>query len=225
MKTYLFILICLLSLNSIGQASPKAPVTVTVLDPESVAIANDKIVFVGQKTGKTITGITDVNGKFKVEIPAGDTYDIKIVAIGDDLDYNTLEIPTLPANAEFEEMELTIMYWLGDSFTLSNLNFETGKSTIKASSYSTLDELVDYLKRKKDLVILIAGFTDNVGEEDKNLILSKNRAIAVKTYLQKKGISEDRLKTEGYGESQPIADNSTAQGRAENRRTEVHIIE
>ncbi|MFT6921337.1 MAG: outer membrane protein OmpA-like peptidoglycan-associated protein [Crocinitomicaceae bacterium] len=224
MKLYTTLLLCLLGL-SLNAQSPNAPVTVTVTDPDGVIIPNDKIVFIGQKTKRKIVGITNAKGKFVVQLPAGDTYDIKISAIGDDMDYNSVEIPTIPANAEFQDMEIAITYWMGDSFILSDLHFETGKSTIKSGSYSSLDELVDYMKRKKALKIVVAGHTDNVGSSEGNLTLSKNRALAVKAYLVKKGISAGRVRTEGYGMNQPIADNSTSIGRAENRRTEVQIIE
>ena len=224
MKIYTTLILCLLGLTLNAQP-PNAPVTVTVSDPEGVLIPNDKIVFIGQKTKKKIVGITDAKGKFLVQLPAGETYDIKISAIGDDMDYNSVEIPTIPENAEFQDMEIAITYWMGDSFILSNLNFETGKSTIKSGSFSSLNELVDYLKRKKTLKILVAGHTDNVGSEDGNLKLSKSRALAVKAYLLKKGISAARVKTEGYGMNQPIADNTTTCGRVQNRRTEIQIIE
>ena len=224
MKIYTTLILCLLSLILNAQ-SPDAPVTVSVTDPDGVVIPNDKIVFIGQKTKKKIVGITNANGKFLVQLPVGDTYDIKISAIGDDMDYNSIEIPNIPANAKFQNMVISISYWMGDSFILSNLNFETGKSTIKSGSYSSLNELVDYMNRKKTLKILVAGHTDNIGAADGNLILSKDRALAVKAYLVKKGILAGRLRTEGYGMNQPIADNSTLTGRAENRRTEVQIIE
>lgn len=224
MKIYTTLILCLLSLILNAQ-SPDAPVTVSVTDPDGVVIPNDKIVFIGQKTKKKIVGITNANGKFLVQLPAGDTYDIKISAIGDDMDYNSIEIPNIPANAKFQNMVISISYWMGDSFILSNLNFETGKSTIKSGSYSSLNELVDYMNRKKTLKILVAGHTDNIGAADGNLVLSKDRALAVKAYLVKKGILAGRVRTEGYGMNQPIADNSTLTGRAENRRTEVQIIE
>ena len=224
MKIYTTLILCLLSLILNAQ-SPDAPVTVSVTDPDGVVIPNDKIVFIGQKTKKKIVGITNANGKFLVQLPVGDTYDIKISAIGDDMDYNSIEIPNIPANAKFQNMVISISYWMGDSFILSNLNFETGKSTIKSGSYSSLNELVDYMNRKKTLKILVAGHTDNIGAADGNLVLSKDRALAVKAYLVKKGILAGRVRTEGYGMNQPIADNSTLTGRAENRRTEVQIIE
>jgi outer membrane protein OmpA-like peptidoglycan-associated protein len=224
MKLYTTLILCLLGLTLNAQ-SPSAPVTVTVKDPDGVVIPNDKIIFTGQKTGKKIIGITDAKGTFLVRLPSGDTYDIKISAIGDDLEYNTIEIPIIPANATFQDMALTITYWMGDSFVLSNLNFETGRAKIQPNSYSTLNKLADYLKRKKGLKILIAGHTDNVGTAAANVKLSKDRALAVRTYLLKKGIAATRISTKGFGMDRPIADNATPQGRAENRRTEIQIIE
>ena len=224
MKLSATLILCLLGLTLNAQ-SPKAPVTVTVQDPDGVLIPNDKIIFKGQKTGREIIGITDAKGTFLIHLPAGDTYDIKISVIGDDLEYNTIEIPTLPANATFQEMALAITYWMGDSFVLSNLNFETGRATIQPGSYSTLNKLADHLKRKKGLKILIAGHTDNIGNAASNVRLSKDRANAVRAYLLKKGVSAARISTKGYGMDRPIADNTTPKGRAENRRTEIQIIE
>lgn len=224
MKLSATLILCLLGLLLNAQ-SPKAPVTVTVQDPDGVLIPNDKIIFKGQKTGREIIGITDAKGTFLVHLPAGDTYDIKISVIGDDLEYNTIEIPIIPANATFQDMALAITYWMGDSFVLSNLNFETGRATIQPGSYSTLNKLADHLKRKKGLKILIAGHTDNIGNAAANVRLSKDRANAVRAYLLKKGLSAARISTKGYGMDRPIADNATPQGRAENRRTEIQIIE
>ena len=224
MKLSATLIVCLLGLTLNAQ-SPKAPVTVTVKDPDGVVIANDKIIFKGKKTGREIIGITDAKGTFLVHLPAGDTYDIKISVIGDDLEYNTIEIPTIPSNAEFQDMALEITYWMGDSFVLSNLNFETGRATIQPGSYATLNKLADHLKRKKGLKILIAGHTDNIGNAASNVRLSKDRANAVRAYLLKKGLSAARISTKGYGMDRPIADNATAKGRAENRRTEIQIIE
>jgi outer membrane protein OmpA-like peptidoglycan-associated protein len=72
-------------------------------------------------------------------------------------------------------------------------------------------------------MIDVDGHTDSQGTEEKNQTLSENRAAAVKTYLVSKGISEDRLKSTGYGSTKPVADNKTAAGRAKNRRTELGV--
>lgn len=105
-----------------------------------------------------------------------------------------------------------------------NLEFETGKAIIRSSSNSSLDELADLFKAKPKFMLLIEGHTDNVGSRSSNLTLSKNRAAAVKLYLQKKGIEGSRLIVKHYGPDKPIADNSTEEGRQRNRRVEMTVI-
>jgi outer membrane protein OmpA-like peptidoglycan-associated protein len=87
-----------------------------------------------------------------------------------------------------------------------------------------LDELVAYLNRKDDERIEIGGHTDNVGKPASNLKLSLDRANAVRDYLIGKGINPERLTAKGYGMTEPIAENNTEEGRAQNRRTEVKIL-
>ncbi len=105
----------------------------------------------------------------------------------------------------------------------SRVLFETGKSIIKTVSYPLLDELVALLKEYPDANITLAGHTDSEGEEADNLQLSIDRAAAVKTYLIEKGISEERISSTGFGESKPIDNNGTAEGRARNRRVEMKL--
>jgi OOP family OmpA-OmpF porin len=105
------------------------------------------------------------------------------------------------------------------SVTLNNILFDTGKATIKAESEGPLDTVAELLKSNPSLKLEIQGHTDNTGTKDGNLRLSKDRADAVKAYLvQKGGIAGDRLTTAGLGDTQPVADNATEEGRAQNRR-------
>jgi len=105
-----------------------------------------------------------------------------------------------------------------------HLEFETGKSIIGVSSLQSLDELAQVLIKRSEFKLSLAGHTDNTGNAETNLTLSKNRTLAVKNYLVKKGIEPDRIKTEWYGQSKPIAPNSTPEGRQKNRRVEMNII-
>ena len=84
-----------------------------------------------------------------------------------------------------------------------------------------LDENLEGLSNQPDLSIVIQGHTDAIGPEDYNQKLSEQRAQAVYEYFISKGVSPERMQTVGYGESRPVADNSSAQGRALNRRTEI----
>jgi outer membrane protein OmpA-like peptidoglycan-associated protein len=201
-----------------------APLVVSVMDHNKQPIVYDKIFFQGRKTKIIVTGITDVRGIFTTRLPVGDVYDIRIDAIGDQLEYNSVEIPAIPDNAEYGVMELFVMYEMPEMFTLSNLHFETGKSMIKTASYASLDQLAEFLIRKKRQNVLIAGHTDNVGDSAENNMLSLNRAEAVKKYLINKGVPPELIKAKGFGATQPIDDNSSKAGRAMNRRTEIHIV-
>ena len=105
-----------------------------------------------------------------------------------------------------------------------NLEFNTGNAIIKTVSYASLDELAGLLIKKKEWKLQIAGHTDNVGDAQKNLILSKQRAESVKAYLVSKGVDAKRLNTLFFGETQPISTNETAEGRQKNRRVEMTVI-
>jgi len=101
------------------------------------------------------------------------------------------------------------------------INFDTDKDTLKPGAEEVIIEIVKLLQNNESLQLEIQGHTDNTGGADHNLDLSERRAATVKRFLLLYGIDEGRLTTKGYGMTQPIADNSTEEGRAENRRVEL----
>jgi outer membrane protein OmpA-like peptidoglycan-associated protein len=105
-----------------------------------------------------------------------------------------------------------------------NLEFETGKDIIFESSKPSLNELAEVLKKKTTWKLEISGHTDNVGDDNANLVLSKKRAEALKAYLISQGLEEARLITKYFGETKPIATNDTPEGRQKNRRVEMKIV-
>lgn len=105
----------------------------------------------------------------------------------------------------------------------SNVQFETGKAELLPFSYPVLVQLVEIMNKYKDYHLKIAGHTDNVGDENKNLKLSQDRAKACFDYFVSKGISPERMIHEGFGESRPVAPNTTVEGRAINRRVEFDL--
>ena len=106
----------------------------------------------------------------------------------------------------------------------SNLEFETGLDVIKKASKPSLMELANTLKKKPDWKIQVTGHTDNVGDDDVNMVLSKKRAEAVKNFLGTEGIDKRRVKTLYFGETKPLSDNNTPSGRQKNRRVEFKVI-
>ncbi len=102
--------------------------------------------------------------------------------------------------------------------------FDTSKATIKAESSSQLEEIAKVMNEYSNANFKLEGHTDSTGSAAKNLQLSKDRAAAVKDYLIAKGVSADRLSSEGYGITKPIASNKTVEGRAKNRRVEIMLV-
>ena len=103
--------------------------------------------------------------------------------------------------------------------------FESGSDIIVSSSFQSLDDLAKVLRNNLSFNLYIEGHTDNVGDDDANLDLSKRRAISVKNYLISKGVAAARLSTDGFGEGKPVVTNETPEGRTRNRRVEMHILQ
>ena len=114
---------------------------------------------------------------------------------------------------------------VGSSITLRNVFFESAKWDLKEESTVELDKLVMLMKENPRMKVLLEGHTDDVGSDAANQKLSENRAKAVYDYLLKNGVDAVRLQYKGYGESKPIADNTTEDGRAQNRRTVFTVME
>lgn len=107
---------------------------------------------------------------------------------------------------------------------MQGIQFETDKDVIKKSSYPTLDKIVEVMKTNPTYMLSIGGHTDDVGSEEYNQVLSEKRASSVRRYLIEHGVEESRIASKGYGKTMPIADNTTVEGRALNRRVEFEVI-
>jgi outer membrane protein OmpA-like peptidoglycan-associated protein len=106
---------------------------------------------------------------------------------------------------------------------LQGIQFESGKSVIKSTSYVILDQIAQVIIENPKFLIEVRGHTDNVGDPANNLLLSKNRAIAVRDYLISKGVNEKTITANGFGDKLPVATNKTAAGRKLNRRVEFNV--
>ncbi len=106
----------------------------------------------------------------------------------------------------------------------SGILFDVGKSAVKPNAQTNLQNLATILNKYEDTEILVEGHTDATGSEDSNMDLSLRRAQSVSNYLQTRQVMPTRMHIQGYGETQPIASNETAEGRQLNRRVEIAIF-
>jgi len=143
------------------------------------------------------------------------------VLIGNKMDKQAQKIEEEIPGAQVERVDDGIVVTFDET---SGVYFDTNKYNINAASQATLNKLIGVFKEYPDTNILVVGHTDSQGAEEYNMTLSKNRAYAVTNYLSQNGISQGRLTTNWFGETQPLYDNATAEGRAKNRRVNIAIL-
>lgn len=144
------------------------------------------------------------------------------VLIGAKMDKQAQKIEEEIPGAKVERVDDGIVVTFDEN---SGVYFDTNKYNINAASQTTLDKLAGVLKEFKDTNVLVVGHTDSSGADEYNMTLSMNRANAVTNYfVQTKGLSSGRFTTNWYGETTPVADNGTAEGRAKNRRVNIAIV-
>ena len=144
------------------------------------------------------------------------------VLIGAKMDKQAQEIEEEIPGAVVERVDDGIVVTFDEN---SGVFFDTNKYNINSKSRETLDKLAGILVEYPDTNVLVVGHTDSTGSDEYNMTLSKNRAYAVTNYfIQDKGLNSSRFETNWFGETQPKHDNSTAEGRAKNRRVNIVIL-
>ena len=225
-------------------ASRLAPVKQTVLAP-AVAVASAKVTIlkgvvtdaasrrpleatidlIDNVTGENIASFRSnaTSGRYLVSLPSGTNYGIVVRQEGYLFHSENFD---LPAGAAFAEVVKDIplkKLEVGATIVLKNIFFDTGKFTLRPESTAELQRLQKLLAETPALKLEMAGHTDNVGKPAMNQELSQNRAQAVVTYLTQHGIAAGRLTAAGYGDTRPVAPNTSTAGRQQNRRTEFKV--
>jgi outer membrane protein OmpA-like peptidoglycan-associated protein len=165
------------------------------------------------------------SGSFLVSLPAGSSYAVNVSAPGYLFfsDNYTLSKELKPSDVFQANINLTPIA-AGEKIILKNIFFASGSAKLEQTSQAELKKLNDFLNSNSTLKIEIGGHTDDVGADEANLKLSQERANSVKSYLLENGISEQRVTAKGYGETKPVAPNTSEEGRKQNRRTEFLIL-
>lgn len=196
-----------------------------VFDSKTKAGLPSSVELIDLFTSQTISKVqTDEEGNYLITLPVGNNYVFNVNRKGY-LFYSenfllkeqtvdtalTINIPLIPIE-------------VNASIVLKNIFFDSKQSVLKPESMIELDKVVQLMKENPTVQIEISGYTDNVGKPADNLKLSVDRAKSVINYLLYKGIPANRLSSKGFGETKPVADNKTEDGRAKNRRTELKVL-
>ncbi|ABG59965.1 OmpA family protein [Cytophaga hutchinsonii] len=215
-----------------------APTVAAVLLPITI-----KGVVKDAETGKpmqTVVQLTDENGKliaeknvgpdglysFTVKNEAATSYTLSTEKEEFGFINKTFSVPGEKTSSQEITQNLALKKLaVGNVYVLRNIYFDFDKATLKSASNKELNNLLQLLKQNPEMEIEISGHTDSKGSDEYNRVLSRKRAQAVVNWLVSKGISKNRLKFEGYGESRPLASNDDElEGRELNRRTEFKIL-
>ncbi|OFX20799.1 MAG: hypothetical protein A2041_03905 [Bacteroidetes bacterium GWA2_31_9b] len=185
-----------------------------------------KIEIIDMEQSKVIsTGLSDSLGNYKMRIPKQKDYGVEVTA-KDYLFYvkmlylkdKQVVESKIQANFQLDKVEV------GSKVILNNIFFETNKATLKSESYTELERVLQLLIQNPTVRLEISGHTDNIGGFKANQQLSESRAKSVVEYLIGRGIEKSRLEYKGYSFNQPVADNNTESGRAQNRRVEFKVL-
>ncbi len=169
-------------------------------------------------------------GEYEIRLPGGQLYGIRAeaenrISENQNLDLRSINNDQVMDHKDFK-LEPIAVSAVEENVTivLNNIFFDFDKSTLKPESHPELNRIISLMKDKPAMQIEIAGHTDASGPEKYNLTLSEKRAKAVVQYLTHQGISDKRISVAFYGEKQPIAPNTTVDGRSKNRRVEFKIL-
>jgi outer membrane protein OmpA-like peptidoglycan-associated protein len=218
--------------DTLGNSTRKIPVQIIFQGKDQVRIANHDFYLISDDKSLNTKVKSDANGVYRTELTESARYTIKTKVDADD--YSDHFVVPKAAKTYIFRMILPMIGRIasGDvptqsstnkylrTFSLQNITFETGSWELKSSSFPALDTLVAEMNTKIGMVIEIAGHTDDVGTEEDNMALSQKRA----EYIVDHGIEPSRVTPIGYGESSPLANNATNEGRSLNRRIEVRVI-
>ena len=184
-----------------------------------------KMAFFDPATGqREALAVSDTTGSYTVSLPEPKDYAVEINASGYLYFLDILDLSSENGDEKLHYDFFLRKVEVGTKVVLDNIFFETGKSILRPESFDALDQVSRFLQNNPSMKLEISGHTDNTGSLRINQKLSKERASAVVDYLVERGTPTDMLVFKGYADTQPVADNGTAQGREQNRRVEFKVL-
>ena len=215
-----------MKLEQAARPEPFLIVSGKSIDAETDKPMAAQIIFEDLETGENYGRLTSdpSDGAYQIALPNGKNYAIfatspEYYPLSDKLDLRELK----SHNNEIRNLYM-VPVKAGETIVLNNVFFDFNQSKLKPESFPELNRVISLLEGNPEIKIEIRGHTDDIGNEDDNLKLSEDRAKSVRQYLVANGFSSDAIHSNGFGESKPVASNSTEEGRELNRRVEFLIL-
>jgi flagellar motor protein MotB len=185
----------------------------------------DAVVVLENTVDKSIKKDTsNIDGNTEMLLKKGSSFKLKVEKLGGVFDFGSFDVPKQDGKFTMEEnLQIKVITKYNKVYELK-IHFAPNKSDLYPAAKVELDKLYDEMAKTPTMKVEVAGHTDNVGDDKLNLQVSQRRANSIKEYLVQKGISEKRIIAKGYGETAPIADNATEEGRTRNRRIEIRML-
>lgn len=168
--------------------------------------------------------VSDTTGAYTVSLPESKTYAIEINASGYLYYLDILDYSSATGDERLNQNFFLSRVEVGTKVVLDHIYFETGKAVLRPESSEALDQVLRFLENNPSMKLEISGHTDNTGSLRINQKLSRERAGAVVNYLVSKGIPQALLVSKGYADTQPVAENTSPEGRKKNRRVEFKVL-
>ncbi|MBE9517779.1 MAG: OmpA family protein [Bacteroidetes bacterium] len=184
-----------------------------------------KMEFYDPSTGdRKAFSISDTTGSYTVSLPEPMAYAIEINASGYLYYLDILDYSSVSGDEKMRKDFFLRKVEVGTKVVLDNIYFQTGKAILRPESEEALNQVLRFLENNPSMRLEISGHTDNTGSLRINQKLSRDRASSVVNYLVGKGIPQEMLESKGYADTQPVAENSTVEGRTKNRRVEFKVL-
>jgi len=198
----------------------------TILDAKTKKPIPAKITYIvpSEDNGFDSLQLSASSGKFKLNLDAGNKYAYVASAKGYFPESGAFDLTQAKGGQEVNNEIALNPVAVGEAITLNNIYFEISKFDLLPTSFAELDRLAQLMKENNNLEIRVEGHTDNLGDFDKNVELSQNRANAVKRYLVAKGIDSARIESKGLGSTRPITKGTSESERKRNRRVEFVVV-
>lgn len=212
------------------KTEPAAPALITVrgtvIDAKTQKPISAKITYIvpSENNGLDSMQLSASSGKFKLTLDAGNKYAYVASAKGYFPVSGAFDLTQAKGGQEVNSEIVLNSVAVGEAITLNNIYFDTGKFDLLSASSAELDRLTELMRDNPAMEIRVEGHTDNLGDFDKNLELSQNRASAVKKYLIGKGIDSARIEAKGLGSTRPVTKGTSESERRRNRRVEFVVI-